>query len=349
MGWLAAPSGPAHNLPHPAGSRVEATRTYRSAGPGASPAGSSQKATARGRRNIERIDAGAHRDLHGRGPRRPASCARTPAPSVPSTRASLSGRRGQLVQVTASSVSSIAATVNPWLLSTASSGGPVLQPRPRDLEHGAHADPDAAPVQRVAARGRRQHGVHAQGGGGAEDRARRWCGPRCPPAPPPGGRRPAAPAAAPGRGRCMAAIAPRCRWNPVISSSSSGVPMKAGTSGNRSKTSRRSSSHFSARKKDRGRWPAASGPAQHPGAFGDVHALRGFAELAQVRRRSAGCSRPPAGRRRNPRSGRHGSYDRGWRPEAQGHQAQREDHAAQHHRRQPAAHLGADQCRRSAN
>ena len=48
---------------------------------------------------------------------------------------------------------------------------PVSRKRPRDLKHRPHADPRAAAVQRVTASGGQQHGVHAQRGGGTEDRA----------------------------------------------------------------------------------------------------------------------------------------------------------------------------------
>ena len=49
-------------------------------------------------------------------------------------------------------------------------GGPrPVDPGPGDLEHRPHAHPDGAPVKRVAAGGGRQHGVHPQGGGAAED------------------------------------------------------------------------------------------------------------------------------------------------------------------------------------
>ena len=48
---------------------------------------------------------------------------------------------------------------------------PVRQPGPRRGEDRAHADLDRAAVERVGAARREQHGVEAEGGAGAEDRA----------------------------------------------------------------------------------------------------------------------------------------------------------------------------------
>ena len=49
--------------------------------------------------------------------------------------------------------------------------GPLGQPCPRHLEHRAHADAHAAPVEGVGAPGRHEHRVRAEGGDRAEDRA----------------------------------------------------------------------------------------------------------------------------------------------------------------------------------
>ena len=43
-------------------------------------------------------------------------------------------------------------------------GGPAVQDGPRDLEHSPHAYPYGTAVQRIAAGGCQQDGIHAQGG-----------------------------------------------------------------------------------------------------------------------------------------------------------------------------------------
>ena len=48
---------------------------------------------------------------------------------------------------------------------------PRLHPRPRNLEHGPHGDPDRAAVQRIRAGGGHQHRVDSQARSGAEDGA----------------------------------------------------------------------------------------------------------------------------------------------------------------------------------
>ena len=47
----------------------------------------------------------------------------------------------------------------------------MVEPGPGELEDGAHADAAGAPVEGVAAGAREQHGVEAEGRGGAEDGA----------------------------------------------------------------------------------------------------------------------------------------------------------------------------------
>ena len=58
-------------------------------------------------------------------------------------------------------------------------------------------------------------------------------------------------------GRCIAASAPRCRWNPVSCSSNGSAPTNTGTSGNRSYSGANLASHFSLMRKERGAIPAS--------------------------------------------------------------------------------------------
>ena len=94
-----------------------------------------------------------------------------PSPSAPSSSATRSGRSAaNSSSATASSASASAARWKPRPLQDAAGLAPLRQPRPRHLEHGAHAHPHAPPVERIGAARRDEHGIGAEAGGAAEDR-----------------------------------------------------------------------------------------------------------------------------------------------------------------------------------
>ena len=235
MGWLVGPHQYGQ-LPSHSRKQQDSQLTQLISGSARSPASSRgpelPERDGRGRRHVQGVHARRAWGSSRRGRRRRASLRSCPAPSVPSTRASRSGlRAASSSRSTASPVSSMAATVKPCSLEHREVPRPGLQPRPRNLEHRAHADPDAAAVERIPAARRDQDGVDVQGSGGAEDGTdvgvvhdvfqHRH----------PARVRQAVRGSGTGAGRCMAAMAPRCRWKPVISSSRAALPMKAGTSG----------------------------------------------------------------------------------------------------------------------
>ena len=95
----------------------------------------------------------------------------SPWPSVPSTRASRSTPDTASSTGTASSARVSATVVNPRASSCRQGVVPVVEAGPRHGEDGAHADLHRPPVERVGAARREQHGVDAECGAAAHDRA----------------------------------------------------------------------------------------------------------------------------------------------------------------------------------
>ena len=135
------------------------------------PAGGDVAGDRGGGGDVERVDAGGHRDdraavggllparreavaLASRGPGRPGR-----APATASSTGTASARQRQRDRGEARRRERRQRVV------------PVRQPRPRQREHRSHGDLDRAAVERVGAPRRQQHGVEAERGARAEDRA----------------------------------------------------------------------------------------------------------------------------------------------------------------------------------
>ena len=171
----------------------------------------------RRRRDVERVDAGGHRDPHraGRTPPAPRRTVRVPRRR---RRAPAAGRprRHRPHVLRRRPTASARATSNPSDRSAATpSTGRAPQRRERHPQHVPHRHPHRAPVQRIARRRIEHDTVDAEGGAVAEqradvlvvvhalgehDRAMR--------------RRAQRRAATAATGRSTDASAPRCRWKP---------------------------------------------------------------------------------------------------------------------------------------
>ena len=100
-----------------------------------------------------------------------SQCRERPWPSPPRTRATLSRPRTASSTGTESGANVSATVVKPAAESVGSAESHGLQARPGQREHRPHGDLDRAAVQRVGAPRRQEHGVEAEGGARAEDRA----------------------------------------------------------------------------------------------------------------------------------------------------------------------------------
>ena len=208
--------------------------------------------------------ARTNRDLPTRAPARPCP-ARTPRSR--SVHGVVGQRQGDRVE--------------PAALQVRQRVVPVGQAGPREGEDRPHRHLDRAAVQRVGAPRRQQHGVDPERGGGAEDRARRWCGRRCPRRPRRCAR-PSSTSSTEGSGvRASDARAPRCTWKPVTCSARASLTTKHGASVP-SRTSASPSSQRGAIRKDRTGKPASDGPAYDLLALGEEQAVLGLERLAQL-------------------------------------------------------------------